>query len=224
MKGNGNMTTIKLGYCGYGTGHFKPFNQVFDEGVRLTGKIADAVKGVDAVVIWGGEDISTGLYGEDGGVWTGATRKLSARDEIEVAICEEAIRQDKPIIGVCRGAQLLCALAGGKLIQDVKHHAGDDHEIETDDGRTITVNSYHHQMMWPYQVEHKLIAWSKKKLSAGHYAFNAANVKQEISQPEPEVVYFPKIKGLAMQYHPEFANPDEEFVKYSNNLVKQYLL
>ena len=215
----------KLGYCGYGTGSFKPFDKVFDEGVHLRGTIKEAIEGVDAIVIWGGEDISTGLYGEDGGVWTGANRHMSARDQVETALCHEAIKQGKPIIGVCRGAQLLCALAGGKLIQDVNHHAGPDHEMETEDGRTIIVNSYHHQMMWPYNgPEHKLIAWSKQPLSKGHYAFSAENVKQEISKPEPEVVYFPKIKGLALQYHPEFASPNDEFVQYSLDLVKEYIL
>lgn len=214
--------TTKLAYLGWGTGAFRPFDQVFDEGIRVEpNNLQDAT----ALVIWGGEDIATSLYNEDGGVWTGADRKLSQRDTVEVTACNEAIRRGIPIIGVCRGAQLLCALAGGKLVQDVNGHAGQDHTMTTDDGRTIIVNSLHHQMMWPYNgPEHKLIAWSTHHRSAGHYAFNAELVKQEVSQPEPEVVWFPKIKGLAMQYHPEFAGAHEEFVQYSLDLVRKYVL
>lgn len=219
------MTKIKkLGFLGYGTGAFRPFDQVFEAGERIKpGEVAS----VDALIIWGGEDIATSLYGEKAGVWTG-TEELSARDRVEADACNEAIKQGKPIIGVCRGAQLLCALAGGKLVQDVRNHNRGDHLVRTSDGRLMETSSLHHQMMWPFQVEHKMLAWSEHRLS-NHYAFNAERVKtateiEALGHVEPEVVYFPKIKGLAIQGHPEFQNPGDEFVLYCMDLVREYLL
>ena len=211
-----------LGFLGCGTGAFRPFDQVFDAGERI---VPAEVANVDALVIWGGEDISTGLYGEDGGVWTGADRELSARDKLESDAVNEAVRLGKPIIGVCRGAQLLCAMAGGKLVQHVDNHNRGDHYMQTSDGRVMEVTSLHHQMMWPFAVEHKMLGWSKHNLS-NRYAFNAARVKtaMEVKEVEPEVVYFPTIKGLALQFHPEFANPADEQVQYTMELVREYCL
>ena len=211
-----------LGYLGYGTGSFRPFDQVFDEGVRLTD--LDDVAKMTALVIWGGEDISTSFYNEDGGEWTDADRRLSTRDKIESEACNAAIKAGIPIIGVCRGAQLVCALAGGKLVQHVDGHARGDHEVTTTDGRKLFTSSLHHQMMWPYNgTDHKLLAWSSEP-KAKIYAFGHGRVKHVIQNPEPEVVWFPKIKGLAIQGHPEFQDPDCDFVQYVMDLVRGYCL
>ena len=216
-------TTIKkLGFLGHGTGNFRPFNQVFDAGELIKPNEVDKV---DALVVWGGEDISTSFYGEEGGTWTGADKRLSVRDKVESDAVNEAIRLGKPIIGVCRGAQLLCAMAGGKLVQHVDGHNRGDHYMQTVDGRVMEVTSLHHQMMWPFAVEHKMLGWSKHRLSP-RYAFNAERVKTatEMTEVEPEVVWFPQIKGLAIQYHPEFAGPGEEQVQYCMELVREYCL
>ena len=215
-----NMTV--LGYLGYGTGSFRPFHQVFDAGIPV--EPHEVPEKCSTLVIWGGEDISTAFYNEDGGHWTDADRRLTRRDKVEADACEAAIKAGIPIIGVCRGAQLLCALAGGKLVQHVDGHNRGDHEVTTDDGRTIITTSLHHQMMWPYNgVEHKLIAWSREP-KARTYAFNREKVKHVIQHPEPEIIWFPKIKGLAIQGHPEFMADDDEFVQYCMELVKQYIL
>lgn len=224
------MTTGKqlstLGFVGYGTGTFAPFDQVFDKGI-LAEKPGIVAEKCSALVIWGGEDISTAFYNEDGNKWTNADRRLSRRDVVEKAACEEAIANGIPIIGVCRGAQLLCALAGGKLVQHVDGHAGHgDHFVDTDDGRRLVTTSLHHQMMWPYNgTEHKLIAWSSKNLSK-IYAFGNGDtdVVRAIEHPEPEVVWFPKIKGLAIQGHPEFMDERDEFVQYCMELVRKYIV
>ena len=210
-----------LGYVAGGTGRIRPFNQVFDSGVEV---VADEVsKSLAALVIWGGADISTGLYDEDGGKWTHANRDLSARDKKEVDACKAAIAQGIPIIGVCRGAQLLCALAGGKLIQHVEGHNGGDHAITTSDGREMRTSSVHHQMMYPYAVKHELLAWSKTPRSYLYCFNNKDEPKRHLEHPEAEVVWFPEIKGLAIQGHPEFMREDEEFVSYCMELVRKYI-
>lgn len=215
----GNQTT--LGYLGYGTGSFRPFNQVFDHGKRVE---PAGVKDCSALVIWGGEDISTSFYNEDGGMWTDADRRVTRRDQVEADACKEAIANGIPIIGVCRGAQLLCALAGGKLVQHVDNHARGNHDVTTVDGKTLSTSSLHHQMMWPYNgVKHELIAWSREPM-ARTYAFNNEKVAHVIQHPEPEILWFPEIKGLAIQGHPEFMADDDEFVQYCMELVRKYIV
>lgn len=204
---------LTLGYVPYGTGKHRPFNTVFPQAKEVTPEDVLAGK-VDALVIWGGADISPTIYGSPVEPGCGATSQLSHRDKIEVAVCEAAIKVGVPIIGICRGAQLVCALAGGKLYQDVSGHMG-DHEITTHDGIKYTTSSIHHQMMdvrgLP-EESYKLVAWTSKKQSKEH------------EDLEPEIIYFPKVKGLAIQGHPEFMGSDDPFVKYSQHLVETYLL
>lgn len=153
------------------------------------------------LIVWGGGDISPSIYGKKVCKYTGATENLSQRDAIEVALMKRAIELGYPIIGVCRGAQMLCALAGGHLIQHVNHHAGHGHMVDIKGGGKLFVNTIHHQMMYPFNVEHELRAWISKEhpLSDVYYDEN-----ELVTVPvEPEYVYFPKIKGFAVQWHPE---------------------
>ena len=210
---------MKLGHVGMGTGTVAPFDQVYDEEVYIT-SLKD-LDDLDAVVIWGGADISPTLYGEEPTKNCCAGVTLSRRDEVEAAVVKEAVNRKIPVIGVCRGAQLLCAVAGGKLVQDVHYHC-ETHNITTDDGRTIKTSSVHHQMMYPFNMDeskYKMIAWADRPRSANHY--EGVTVAPPV---EPEIIYFPEIKGLAIQGHPEFMDAQCEFVQYCNDLVKEYLV
>lgn len=203
-----------LGAVPHGTGFQRPFDTIFPHAKMVTPK--DILDGsVDALVIWGGADISPTIYNEAPN-GSHADEKLSHRDQIEVNVCKAAIEAGVPIIGICRGAQLLCALAGGKLYQDVKGHQG-DHEIVTATGDEFITSSIHHQMMDIRGLEEgrevELIAWTKGS--------RAKEVKGAI---EPEIAYFPKIKGLAIQGHPEFMDKRDPFVGYCLDLVQQYLV
>jgi putative glutamine amidotransferase len=212
---------LTLGYVPFGTGRHRPFDQVFPMSIQLDPvKNPEGVQDVDAVVIWGGSDISPSIYNEPVSMTCHATAKLARNDVAEVALINAAIKHDKPIIGVCRGAQLACAMAGGKLIQHVDGHHG-DHDITTHDGRSISTSSVHHQMMYPWDIEHKTIAWSSTIRSKVHIMGDESNITVPY---EPEIVYFPSIRALAIQGHPEFMDDDCEFVKYCNDLVREYLV
>lgn len=216
---------LVLGHPGMGTGEVEPFNQIFKGGLKCT--VADIHGGkVDAVVVWGGADISPTIYKEEAAMACGATETLSFRDTIEVGLCMAAIEKGVPIIGICRGAQLLCAVAGGRLLQHVSGHAGRNHSITTNDGRNYQTSSVHHQMMYPFDVEHEMIAWSTDKLSRVYTNSNNENdaYMMEPSTIEPEIVYFPKIRGLAIQGHPEFMDERCDFVQYCLELVSKYLI
>lgn len=211
--------SLKLGYVPYGTGVFKPFDQVFDEAVNV---LRHGYDDLDALVIWGGSDISPSLYGHTLAPETHAGMDPSPRDIIEWEACKEARKRDIPIIGVCRGAQLLCAFAGGTLIQHVGGHHG-DHLITTHDNKTFMVTSIHHQMMYPWDVPHEILGWTTNKRSPV-YRGNGGNYVSMLGKVEPEIVYFPEVNGLAIQGHPEYAAEDSEFVQYCNSLVCLKLL
>ncbi len=70
---------------------------------------------VDGVIIGGGDDISPELYGAKLEI---SARLDPARDEMEHDIAAEALAEDIPVLGICRGAQMLNIAAGGTLHQD----------------------------------------------------------------------------------------------------------
>src|SRR3990167_3250317 len=99
-----------------------PFTELFNQTTIETPEDLVELK-PDALVIWGGEDISPKIYGQKPAIrWTSATAKLSIRDKLEIALANQAVKMRIPIIGICRGAQLMCALSGGSLIQHVSGH------------------------------------------------------------------------------------------------------
>ena len=171
------------------------------------------------LVIWGGGDISPSLYSQYPGSYTRASKHLSRQDKVELSLALAAMERGIPIVGVCRGAQLMCVLAGGKLIQHVSSH-GCAHLIDTNDNYSLVTSSIHHQMMFPWGLEHDLLAWCEARSSV-HLGENDEEVDfpeeayKEGNLVEPEVVWFPKIKALAIQGHPEFMQKGDSFVKYS---------
>ncbi len=121
---------------------------------------------VDGFLVPGGPDISPYLYGEQPIPQAPTTRR--SEDLFEVALIKEAKRQGKPILGICRGLQILNVAFGGSLYQDIPsqfsgricHMQGQTIRdepthlviMETDSrlgkifrDREIYVNSFHHQ-------------------------------------------------------------------------------
>lgn len=70
---------------------------------------------VDGLIVGGGDDISPTLYGGDLKI---AARLDPDRDALERRLVGEAIDAGKPVLGICRGAQMLNVALGGTLHQD----------------------------------------------------------------------------------------------------------
>lgn len=116
----------------------------------------------DGLVLTGGEDISPELYGD----WADETVHVnSERDGVEYKLIDAALKKQIPILGICRGLQVLNVYFGGTLILDLEKYCKRVHTaisktedryhnvkligdsslkdfIQREDG---TVNSSHHQ-------------------------------------------------------------------------------
>lgn len=193
---------MKLGYlpCYVGDSIF-PFDVLFSDSKRIVNSID--VDDCDAIVLWGGEDIASQYYGEPPHPQNqNRSGKPSMRDVREWQAMRRAVEKDVPIIGVCRGAQFMTAFAGGKLVQHMHGHHG-DHDVLTYDGKVYQTSSCHHQAMLPAGTEHEILA-------------TAGDVN--------EVVYYPAIKGFAIQGHPEWMNKSDPFVQWCFKEITQRLL
>src|SRR5699024_1133694 len=126
------------------------------------------------LVYTGGPDINPKHYNQQKGSHTKYDDK---RDDIEVNAFHMFRFSSVPKLGIGRGAQLLTALSGGKIIQHVSKHEETSHTCHcfVEENMTkesvidsFSMNSNHHQMMNPFMLnneDYDLIAWSKRFLS-----------------------------------------------------------
>jgi gamma-glutamyl-gamma-aminobutyrate hydrolase PuuD len=80
-------------------------------------RLADYARHLDGLVLQGGADVSPSSYGESPlrEAWAGDR----LRDEYEMELLQEFIEAGKPVLGICRGAQLINVAFGGTLYQDI---------------------------------------------------------------------------------------------------------
>jgi putative glutamine amidotransferase len=115
---------------------------------------------IDGLLLVGGTDVDPAAYGAERDPAT--TYTTPARDEFELVLARRALELDLPLLGICRGMQVMNVAAGGTLTQDVenvdvhRHTPGvfGDHEVELDAGTLAAratgeerhaVKSHHHQ-------------------------------------------------------------------------------
>jgi len=84
--------------------------------VRLKPGDAHDFAALDGVIVGGGDDIAATIYG---GALDPAVRVDPERDRLELALLEHAFAQGLPVLGICRGAQMINVVRGGSLHDDI---------------------------------------------------------------------------------------------------------
>jgi putative glutamine amidotransferase len=84
---------------------------------------------LDGLVLAGGADVDPGSYGAKPHPKTGPT--WPERDRFELALAHRAVERDMPVLGICRGMQLLNVARGGTLHQHLPDYTGDDRHCHT---------------------------------------------------------------------------------------------
>lgn len=164
-------------------------------------KRVKTMKSADVVVFTGGEDVTPSLYDEPA---SPHTCNNPARDVFEKKEYERATKLGLKKIGICRGSQFLCVMAGGKLVQ---HQAGQPyiHEIKLHTGAKIKITSTHHQAAYPHKMpigHARVLGWSE-----GISKYHLDGAGKELVIPdgrEAEIVHYPKAQALGIQGHPEY--------------------
>ena len=163
---------------------------------RSIRKYFDKLK-VEGIILTGGDDVHPTLYGGD----TSLLGKYSPeRDETERSLLEIAIKEDIPVLGICRGMQAINVYFGGTLIQSLErdvenaiNHVRTTHEVLIfDDSKTnqlditsFEVNSYHNLGLMKPQLSPELIEFATAK------------------DLTIEAVYHPRYAIAAIMWHPE---------------------
>ena len=141
--------------------------------IHLTGdaEVLDAhYRRCDALLLAGGEDVDPSWYGAPPHPKLGKTNR--AQDDLEIGLTRRAVADGRPVLGICRGMQLLNVALGGSLYQDIvseisgalNHNASTDRRdmahlahpiaLEADswlagrlDAAEVIVNTLHHQSL-----------------------------------------------------------------------------
>lgn len=121
---------------------------------------------LDGLLLTGGGDIDPMLFGEEPHKHLGDVSP--SRDLIEMTLVQEMLKKNKPILGVCRGLQIINIALGGNMYQDIysqrdvpllqhtqkAHRFHQSHFVQVKVGsllesitksEQVKVNSYHHQ-------------------------------------------------------------------------------
>jgi putative glutamine amidotransferase len=161
---------------------------------------ADWVHHLDGLVLTGGADVEPERYGHD----NHASATEPDRDELELTLFEAALADDIPVLGICRGLQLINVHEGGTLEQHVPEHSRYDlapHEeshvvtiapgstLQLLYGDTARVNSLHHQT----------VGEVGKGLTVSAVAEDGT----------VEGVEMDGVPVIAVQWHPEMMNLDD---------------
>lgn len=88
----------------------------------VPGRAAAAVARLDGLVVAGGPDVEPVRYGAEPDPRTGPPAR--ARDAWELALIDAALALGTPLLGICRGMQLLNVALGGTLVQHLDGHSG----------------------------------------------------------------------------------------------------
>lgn len=184
----------------------------------------------DIVLFPGGADIDPSFYNAKAHP---KTRTQSGLDGREIAKFYECIERGKKMIGICRGAQLLCAMAGGKLVQD-QANMGIRHPMYTHNGKCIEVSSSHHQAMFPWHMKEgdfKVLGWSIGQSEHHQDGDLQEMVVGEVPlDMEVEAAYFPTIDALCLQPHPEWQYHDRHndlnnlhAIEWYNSVLEKFM-
>ncbi|MBI6871597.1 gamma-glutamyl-gamma-aminobutyrate hydrolase family protein [Clostridium aciditolerans] len=183
----------------------------------IKGQIAN----IDALIISGGYDVNPLVYGEEPIPEQGFL--CPERDDYDIKVIKIALELNKPILGICRGLQILNAALGGTIYQDtskiegsyIKHQQSSrpdvaSHTVEVIKetklydilGESALTNSFHHQAIKEVATGFKVSARAKD------------GVIEAIEKEEGFVI--------AVQWHPEMmAKKDSKMLDLFKALIKQ---
>ena len=190
----------------------------------------------DLVCFTGGADVTPFLYGEKPVAIDDKVKTIFdvERDLHEIKVWHAFA--DKPKVGICRGAQFLNVMSGGRLWQHVTKHLG-NHEIKyvkeyikkgKENRRvpvyeTLEVTSTHHQQMRP--GEHADV------IGLCGLADKKYDEKKAVSFPEPEkyeldpeIIYYWHTTSICFQPHPEYVGAGHPCRELFFKLINDYLI
>lgn len=166
-----------------------------------------------AICFTGGTDVNPEIYGEERGPTT--EEPDYERDAFEVSVFERFKDTDVYLFGICRGAQLLNVLNGGRMSQEVGYRGGKVNTVVSDelvdalnlDDTYIDHDVCHHQGMHvgPDADQGHVYGWSNESRDLDY------------------LIHYPETRSYGVQGHPEWGHRETEDLFFAGvDLVMKY--
>lgn len=126
------MHKIAISDCGKKNDRYRAFfSKLPGAEVIVVGEGTEsAIENCDGLVLTGGGDVAPELYGD----WPDETVHVdSARDGVEFKLIDLAMKKSLPVLGICRGLQVLNVYFGGTLVLDLEKYYGRKHSAISED-------------------------------------------------------------------------------------------
>ncbi len=175
---------------------------------------------IDGLIFAGGGDIGPNLYG--GSQHPSISRVDSERDKFEIALAQKVLNTTKPVLGICRGFQLLTVATGGNLISHVPDEFGN--KIEHRTGNSDSVE--HLVQINPKSRLSKITGASEISVKSKHHqaAHTIPDGWQIVAQAADGVIegmeYRPHPWMIAVLWHPELSLEDQHHQRLFRALVE----
>ena len=189
-----------------------------------TQKIADLTSHMDGLILHGGADISPTSYGEkpQREEWKGD----SLRDEYELDLFSTFLKKEIPILGICRGAQIINVAQGGTLYQDIALQTKSP--ISHRDAEKYEKNTHEVHLLPDHYLTH-LYGKSHGTINSVHHQ-GIKDVGKDISVealcPQDNIIEAIRIPShvycLGIQWHPEFQNPEQKRLLPAETLIQDF--
>lgn len=207
----------------HGTFRLNTLNENYTKAVQAAGGLAmmlpphqsdipALLDRLDGVIITGGGDVDPTRYGQERHAKTEEVD--DERDAFEIAVIEEAIRRDMPILGICRGLQILNVALGGTLHQDVDDLVPDSHQHKQHDEKVEHTETYQTATLTPgANFLRDIVKIEAIEINTFHHQCldRVSDSLQTVATTEDgivEAVVHPGLTfGLAVQWHPEMLAP-----------------
>lgn len=167
---------------------------------------------LDGIIFSGGADLHPDRYGAAADPRLGAVEP--DRDGFEFALLEAAMHVRRPLLGICRGHQLLNVWAGGTLLQHVELEQGDghprfgEHRGERSHPVRLTRGS----------LAHRLYGEETAVNSLHHQVVDVVGADLLVSGRSPdgtvEALEHPRLPVLSVQWHPEALDPPDPSIAW----------
>ena len=178
----------------------------------------DAPEFADVIVWNGGADIATEIYGERP-IDRYIPEHKSPRDTMECDTFAEFKYSSKLKLGICRGAQLLNCLNGGRLYQDVNNHTRSHLMLDVRTGEELQVTSTHHQQMRAGPEATIIGIANDSTIKHSDEGVERLTQAESIRDGQDlEIVWYRDTQTLCIQGHPEYV-PNSRFASYTRELI-----
>ena len=172
---------------------------------------------IDGLYATGGHDIDPTLFGEEPHPQLGTI--IPARDAFELKLIKKMMLLDKPVLGVCRGIQILNIAAGGDMYQDM--YSQTDNALLQHAQKAPKAHGSHFVEVEADSLLYRLTKTSKLRVNSRHHQANRSvkepiRVSGKASDGVIEAIESSSHRFvLGLQWHPENMLPAGDAASYS---------